>query len=105
MFRNLGNGAFEEIEQAGEGITTSHSSRGCAFGDFDNDGDLDVLIVNMNEPPSLLRNDVKPEQNWLKIKSGRGEVESQCDRGPGCGSLRDPGAGAGGPEPVQLLLL
>jgi enediyne biosynthesis protein E4 len=68
LFRNLGNGAFEEIEQAGEGITTPHSSRGCAFGDFDNDGDLDVLIVNMNEPPSLLRNDLKPGQNWLKIK-------------------------------------
>ncbi len=68
LFRNLGNGAFEEIEQAGEGITTPHSSRGCAFGDFDNDGDLDVLIVNMNEPPSLLRNDLKTGQTWLKIK-------------------------------------
>jgi hypothetical protein len=68
LFRNLGNGTFEEIEQAGEGISTPHSSRGCAFGDFDNDGDLDVLIVNMNEPPCLLRNDLKPGQNWLKIK-------------------------------------
>jgi len=45
-----------------------HSSRGCAFGDFDNDGDVDILIVNMNEPPSLLRNDLKGKQNWLKIK-------------------------------------
>ena len=35
----------------------AHSSRGCAFGDFDNDGDIDILIMNMNEPPSLLRND------------------------------------------------
>ncbi len=68
VFRNLGNGAFEEIETAGEGIATPHSSRGCAFGDFDNDGDIDVLIVNMNEPPSLLRNDLKPGQNWLKVK-------------------------------------
>jgi enediyne biosynthesis protein E4 len=68
-FANLGNGTFEELEaQAGEGITTRHSSRGCAFGDFDNDGDLDVLIVNMNEPPSLLRNDMKVKQNWLKVK-------------------------------------
>jgi hypothetical protein len=65
----LGNGTFEELEtQAGEGITTPHSSRGCAFGDFDNDGDLDVLIVNMNEPPSLLRNDITVKQNWLKVK-------------------------------------
>ena len=65
----MGNGTFEELDsQAGEGITAAHSSRGCAFGDFDNDGDLDVLIVNMNEPPSLLRNDLQGKQNWLKIK-------------------------------------
>jgi hypothetical protein len=69
LFRNLGNGVFEELDsQAGEGITAPHSSRGCAFGDFDNDGDMDVLIVNMNEPPSLLRNDMKIRQNWLKVK-------------------------------------
>ena len=68
LFRNLGNGTFEEIETAGPGISTPHSSRGCAFGDFDNDGDLDVLIMNMNEPPSLLRNDLKSLQNWLKVK-------------------------------------
>jgi hypothetical protein len=47
---------------------TPHSSRGCAFGDFDNDGDMDILIVNMNEPPSLLRNDLKVKQSWLKVK-------------------------------------
>lgn len=69
IFRNLGNGTFEELsEQAGPAITEVHSSRGCAFGDFDNDGDLDVLIVNMNEPPSLLRNDLQQKQNWIKVK-------------------------------------
>jgi len=69
LFRNLGNGTFEEIEsEAGEGVLTPHSSRGCAFGDFDNDGDVDILIMNMNEPPSLLRNDLKVKQNWLKVK-------------------------------------
>jgi hypothetical protein len=69
LFRNLGNGTFEELEsQAGDGITARHSSRGCAFGDFDNDGDMDVLIVNMNESPSLLRNDMKVKGNWLKVK-------------------------------------
>ena len=69
VFRNLGNGTFEELdEQAGPGITERHCSRGCAFGDFDNDGDLDVLILNLNEPPSLLRNDVRGRQNWIKVK-------------------------------------
>jgi len=68
LFRNLGNGTFEEIANAGPGVNTPHSSRGCAFGDFDNDGDLDILILNMNEPPSLLRNDLKGTHHWLKVK-------------------------------------
>ncbi len=69
VFRNLGNGTFEELdEQAGPGITERHCSRGCAFGDFDNDGDLDILILNLNEPPSLLRNDLRGQQNWIKVK-------------------------------------
>ena len=69
VFRNLGNGTFEELgEEAGPGVTAVHSSRGCAFGDFDNDGDVDILIVNLNEPPSLLRNDLKGTHHWLKVK-------------------------------------
>lgn len=69
LFRNLGKGRFEElIAEAGPGVEAAHSSRGCAFGDFDNDGDVDVLIVNQNEPPSLLRNDVTGTNHWLKIK-------------------------------------
>ena len=69
LFRNLGNGKFEELlTEGGPGVSAAHASRGCAFGDFDNDGDLDLLIVNLNEPPSLLRNDVKPENHWLKLK-------------------------------------
>lgn len=69
VFRNLGNGSFEElIEEAGPGVAAAHCSRGCAFGDFDNDGDLDILIINLNEPPSLLRNDVQGQHHWIKIK-------------------------------------
>ena len=49
------------------GSAVPHSSRGCAFGDFDNDGDIDVLVMNMNEPPQL-RNDYKGANNWLKLK-------------------------------------
>lgn len=69
VFRNLGGGRFEElIEEAGSGVSDLHSSRGCAFGDFDNDGDVDVLVWNMNEPPSLLRNDVSSHGHWLKVR-------------------------------------
>ena len=68
VFRNLGDGRFEELlEQAGSGVSDVHSSRGCAFGDFDNDGDMDILVWNMNEPPSLLRNDVTGTGHWLKV--------------------------------------
>ena len=68
VFRNLGDGRFEElIEEAGPGVGEPHASRGCAFGDFDNDGDIDILVMNMNEPPSLLRNDVSSGGHWLKV--------------------------------------
>ena len=69
VYRNLGNGTFERLrEEAGPGIAAKHSSRGCAFGDFDNDGDIDAIVWNMNEPPSLLRNDLKNGNHWLKLK-------------------------------------
>ena len=80
VFRKLGNGRFEELtDNLGPGIAAPHCSRGCAFGDFDNDGDLDILIVNLNEPPSLLRNDLTGSAHWLKVKligvkSNRGAV-------------------------------
>jgi hypothetical protein len=68
VFRNLGNGRFEELQtELGPGIEELHSTRGVAFGDFDNDGDVDILMVNLNEPPSLLRNDVTGANHWLKV--------------------------------------
>ncbi|HEX4808979.1 MAG TPA: CRTAC1 family protein [Bryobacteraceae bacterium] len=69
IFRNLAGNKFEElIDEAGPGIATPHASRGCAFGDFDNDGDMDAVVINLNEPPSLLRNDVTGGAHWLKVK-------------------------------------
>jgi hypothetical protein len=60
----------------GPGITEHLSSRGAAFGDYDNDGDMDALILNMNDLPSLLRNDGGNKQNWIKIKL----VGTKCNR-------------------------
>lgn len=69
VYRNLGNGRFEDVSAlAGAGVAQRKSSRGAAFGDFDNDGDMDVLVMNMGERVSLLRNDLKPGRNWLKVK-------------------------------------
>ena len=69
VFRNLGDGRFEQLfSEAGPAIGEAQCSRGCAFGDFDNDGDVDILVVNLNAPPSLLRNDISGDGNWLKVK-------------------------------------
>jgi enediyne biosynthesis protein E4 len=69
LFRNRGDGTFGELTtEAGPDINARHCSRGLAFGDFDNDGDMDVLIMNVNEPPTLLRNDAPAGNNWVKIR-------------------------------------
>jgi len=69
LYWNLGNGQFEDVsDRAGPGILARHSSRGAAAGDFDNDRNLDLLIMNMNEPPSLLKSQSKSGNNWLKVK-------------------------------------
>jgi enediyne biosynthesis protein E4 len=68
VFRNIGGGRFVDVTAAsGGGATAAQSSRGAAFGDFDNDGDVDALVMNMNEPPSLLRNDYGGRNNWLSV--------------------------------------
>jgi hypothetical protein len=69
VFHNIDGTRFEEVTaESGPGATTAHSSRGAAFGDFDNDGDVDVLVFNMNEPPSLLRNEYAGGNHWISVK-------------------------------------
>src|SRR5208283_5253573 len=77
IYRNLGNGKFKDVsKELGPGITATFSSRGCAFGDYDNDGDMDVLVLNMNDYPSLLRNQGGNKNNWITIKL----LGTQCNR-------------------------
>jgi len=69
LFRNLDGRRFHDVAgESGGGLAAEHSSRGAAFGDYDNDGDIDVLVVNMNEPPSLLRNDTTGGGHWITMK-------------------------------------
>jgi enediyne biosynthesis protein E4 len=69
LYRNLGNGRFEDVSaRAGESFREENLGRGCAFGDFDNDGDIDVIVNNLDGPPTLLRNDGGNRNNWVLIK-------------------------------------
>ncbi len=68
MFRNNGRGIFENVsDQVGSDFVLPRVSRGAAIGDFDNDGDLDILISNNGQAPQLLRNDGSNANHWLEI--------------------------------------
>jgi len=70
LYRNLRNGRFEDVSmQAGPGISTPTASRGCAFGDFDNDGDIDMVVNPVNDYPQLLRCDSRTGNNWIKVRT------------------------------------
>jgi hypothetical protein len=69
VYRNLGDRKFEDVSHlAGTGIAQNRSSRGLAFSDFDNDGDIDAVVMNMDDIPSLLRNDRKNDNNWVGVR-------------------------------------
>jgi len=69
VFRNVGDGRFVDVsDTAGPGLAVTRTSRGAAFGDYDNDGDVDVLVVNLNDPPALLENVTEPAHHWLTLR-------------------------------------
>jgi hypothetical protein len=67
VYRNLGNGRFEDItDRLGEPVTTPKAGRGAAFADLDNDGDIDIVINNVHDTPDLFRLDRAPEAgHWV----------------------------------------
>ncbi len=68
MYRNTGRGVFENVSgKLGPDFQLPRVSRGAAVADFDNDGDLDILVNNNGQPPQLLRNDGGNNNHWLEI--------------------------------------
>jgi len=69
VYRNLRTGQFEEVTNiAGSGMTDAVPARGCAFGDYDNDGNMDIVVNCVNAPPQLLHCTATIKRNWLKVR-------------------------------------
>jgi hypothetical protein len=67
--RNNGQGKFANVsDESGDGLLPKLSSRGAAFDDLDNDGDLDVVILNSRREPTILRNDSGKTNHWIQIQ-------------------------------------
>ena len=81
LFRNLGDSTFEKVESQDDGLTLKKVSRGTAIGDYDNDGDLDILVTNCNQKPDLLKNVIGNKNNWIQI-----QLEGQKSNRSGIGT-------------------
>ncbi len=69
LLLNTGNGKFTNISEiAGDGMKVQLSSRGTAFDDLDNDGDIDAVVLNSRREPTILRNDVRRPHHWIDVQ-------------------------------------
>jgi hypothetical protein len=76
LLRNSGDGEFIDVSaQSGDYFKTKHVGRGATCGDYDNDGDLDLLVVNLNSEAKLLRNDGGSRNNWITVETKLPEPE------------------------------
>ncbi|MHC4437220.1 MAG: CRTAC1 family protein [Planctomycetota bacterium] len=70
LMRNDGTGNFVDVaDKSGTYFREKYVGRGATYGDYDNDGDLDLLVINLNDSPKLLRNDDGNKNNWLTIQA------------------------------------
>jgi hypothetical protein len=89
VYRNLGGGRFQDVaERLGAPVTTPRPGRGAAFGDYDDDGDIDVLVNNVNDVPDLFRTETRNGNHWLTLaltgtRSNRSAIGARvrCDAG------------------------
>ncbi|HID75101.1 MAG TPA: CRTAC1 family protein [Planctomycetaceae bacterium] len=69
LLMNTGDGRFVNVSPvAGDGMLVRQSSRGAGFDDLDNDGDIDVVVLNSRSRPTVLRNDSPPGNHWVEIE-------------------------------------
>jgi len=79
IYKNIDRNRFEDVSpRSGAAISTPHVSRGAAFGDIDDDGDVDVIVMEASGKPEVLRNDLPPGATWclIELKGARQNVDA-----------------------------
>jgi len=101
LFWNNGTGFVDVSATAGSGLQVAKSSRGLAVGDLDNDGDLDLIVTNMDETPTLLRNQQRTGNHWVEVQLDQAGGNRFCIgarvtiRGNGTPQVREIRSGGG----------